>query len=115
MMRDIRMADGVDVTGQRLSIAPTANPDGITDIQYELLNGTLYYRRTIGGTQTTVEMIRSDESVKIDSFAFTRQTGVEDDGTTIYTKVLTATLGMRSGDNRFDVTASVCPRRSIQW
>ena len=114
VIAEVRTADAVDSALHRISIIPPANPDGLTEIRYELDSGTLYCARTAGGSTTTHPLISSGGSVEVQSFSISRQTDLDGEGVT-YTKSLTAKLGLKVGENRFDVTASACPRRNLTF
>lgn len=108
---ELRTAEAVDCGSQWISIIPPVNPENVTEIEYELDGGTLYYRRTVSGQEVTQAFISSDEDVQIEQFAVSSETDVDGEGIT-YTKSLTVKMTLRSGDNRFSLTASACPRRN---
>jgi len=114
MMKEVRTADGVDSASQRISIIPPANGAGVTAIEYELVSGTLYYRQTVGGVETSEPLIAADGDVQVTAFNVSRQTDLDGEGVS-YTKTLTAELALTVGENPFQVTASVCPRRNISF
>jgi len=92
----------------------TANGAGVTAIEYELVSGTLYYRQTVGGVETSEPLIAADGDVQVTAFNVSRQTDLDGEGVS-YTKTLTAELALTVGENPFQVTASVCPRRNISF
>ena len=103
---------------QRITVIPPLNPEGLTLIEYELVNGSLHYRRTVNGVQSDQVFISSNESVSLEGFDVARETAtaLDDEGNSYtYTKSVTATLTLSSGDNSFRVTASVCPRRNLTY
>jgi len=114
MMKEIRTADAVDTASQRVTLIPPPNGEGVTEVEYELVDGALHYRRTVNGQQSDQVIIDSNESVRIDAFNVVRETAVGGDDV-IYTKSVTATLTLSSGANSFQVTASVCPRRNMTY
>ena len=114
MMSEVRTAQAVDTDTQRISIIPPENDDGITNIEYELVDGVLYYRQTINGEQTSQELISSDDVARVVSFTVSRETAIGEDDL-IYTRSVTATLKLQAGDNQFTITASACPRRNMNY
>ena len=114
MMSEVRTAQAVDTDTQRISIIPPENDDGITNIEYELVDGVLYYRQTINGEQTSQELISSDDAARVVSFTVSRETAIGEDDL-IYTRSVTATLKLQAGDNQFTITASACPRRNMNY
>ena len=68
MMSEVRTAQAVDTDTQRISIIPPENEEGITNIEYEFVDGVLYYRQTINGEQTSQELISSDDAARVISF-----------------------------------------------
>jgi hypothetical protein len=114
MMSEVRTAEAIDSDYQRLSIIPPANGDGITQVEYELADGVLYYRRTVSGSTSSYTLISSSDAVQVDTFTVSRETAVDGEGMT-YTRSVTARLAMRSGNNVFPVTASACPRRNLPY
>lgn len=114
MMSEVRTAQAVDTDTQRISIIPPENDDGITNIEYELVDGVLYYRQTINGEQTSQELISSDDAARVVSFTVSRETAIGEDDL-IYTRLVTATLKLQAGDNQFTITASACPRRNMNY
>ncbi len=112
MIREVRTADAVDSTSQRISIIPPANGEQVTQIVYELVDGELVCTRTVAGTPEGHVLLASGDSVQVDSFNVSRQTAVDGEGLT-YTESLTAVLGLRVGSNAFRVTATACPRRNM--
>lgn len=114
LMAEVRTADGIDSDSQRVTIVPPVNPEQITQIEYELSGGVLHYRRIIMGSEESQPFISSDDDVQVESFTVSRQTAVDGEGAT-YTTSLTVQLVLRSGANRFPLTASACPRRNQQY
>ncbi len=114
MMSEIRTADGVDSSSQRVTIVPPTNPEGLTKIEYELVGGALYCRRTVSGTQTSEPLIASDEEVQVTDFFIDPDIGLDGEGIE-YTKSVTVRLDLESGGNSLSVTASACPRRNLTY
>ena len=111
---EVRTAEAIDSDSQRLSIIPPPNGDGITQVEYELTEGVLHYRRTIGASESSYTLISSTDGVQVDDFTVSRETAVDGEGMT-YTRSVTARLTLRSGSNVFPVTASACPRRNLPY
>lgn len=116
LMADIRTADGVEADLQRVTIVPPVNPEQITQIEYELSGGVLYYRRVVAGVEEEEPFISSDDDVQVVSFGpiLPPQTDEDDEGTTYITS-LTVKLVLQAGANRFSLTASACPRRNQEY
>ena len=114
LVREVRTADAIDSGSHEIGIIPPPNDDGLTQIVYELSDGALRCSRTVDGSTVTRDFISSDGSVRVESFNISRETDVDDEGLT-YTKSLTAVLGLRVGENTFEVTASACPRRNLEY
>lgn len=114
IMTEVRTAEAIDVDSQRISIIPAANTQGLTQIEYVLDGDVLYCRRTVNGAEVVEPFIASDGAVRIDEFTVSRETAVDGEGLT-YTRSITASLGLRSGENTFQVTASACPRRNLTY
>lgn len=113
MMREVRTADEVDSTSARLTILPPADGSGLTQIQYELSGGALYYRRTVGGTTTSQALLAATDDVRISSFNISRVTGSS--GGTTYTKSITARIGLAADGQNFYTTASASLRRNQEY
>lgn len=114
LVSEVRTADAVDSDSGRVTIIPPVNSEHVTEMEYELNGGVLYYRRVVMGTQESQAFISSDENVQVESFSVTRETDVDGEGVT-YTTSLTVQLVLRSGANRFSLTASACPRRNQEY
>ncbi len=114
LVSEVRTADAVEYGPQRVTIIPPVNSEHVTEIEYELNGGVLYYRRVVMGTEESQAFISSDENVQVESFNVTRETDVDGEGVT-YTTSLTVQLILRSGANIFPLTASACPRRNQEY
>jgi len=112
IVSEIRTADAVLGESGRIRIIPPENDEGITEIRYELNGPALYCHRVINGQTTSAVLVPADGGVRVEGFSISREVGVDDEGLT-YTKSLTAQLGLRAGDNVFQVSASACPRRNL--
>jgi len=71
LVSEVRTADAVEYGPQRVTIIPPANSEQVTEIEYELDGGVLYYRRVVMGTQESQEFISSDENVQVECFPLT--------------------------------------------
>ena len=114
ILDDVRTADGVDADSQRITIVPPDNYEHVEEIEYEFDDGVLYYRRTIGGEQSSQALLPADGEVHVQTFVVTRQMAQDDLGVW-YTKSLTVRLTLRSGNDSLSVTGSVCPRRNMDY
>jgi prepilin-type N-terminal cleavage/methylation domain-containing protein len=114
LVSEVRTADAVESDSQRVTIIPPVNPEHVTEMEYELDGGVLYYRRVVMGTEESQAFISSDENVQVEAFNVTRETDVDGEGVT-YTASLTVQLILRSGANCFPLTASACPRRNQEY
>ncbi len=124
MMSEVRTADAVNSESPQHisiipplnSIIPPLNSEHVTEIEYELVDGALYYRRTVNGEEVTQTFISSDENVQIQFTVTTPPelgTAVDEEGVTYtYIKSVTINLTLSSGSNTFKLTASACPRRN---
>ncbi len=117
MMREIRTAEAVTCSAQSVTMVPPDNGDGLTQLEYVLDNGTLYYRQTVNGDVQSFPLIESGGDVAIQDFTVSRETGqtIVDDVPVVYTKRVTVRLDLKVGANAFPVTASVCPRRNLTY
>lgn len=109
----VRTAEAVESGDRRLSIIPPANPQAPTRLEYELVDGVLYYRRTIGGKETSHVLVGNGE-VQVEGFEVTCET-VQDGEDPAYTRTVQVELTLRSGVNRRTFTASACPRRNLTY
>ena len=114
MLTEIRTADAVVTSSQQVTITPPANADGVTRIIYELSSGTLYYRRTVNGSEEWNTLIASDETLKVQSLAVVRQTALDGDGQT-YTTSVNARLVLQAANEPLFISASACPRRTQSY
>jgi len=113
MMREVRTADEVDTTATRLTILPPDDGSGLTQLQYELSNGELLYRRTVSGTTTSQALMAATDDVRISSLNLARVTGTS--GGTTYTKSVTARIGLTADGHSFFTTASASLRRNQEY
>jgi prepilin-type N-terminal cleavage/methylation domain-containing protein len=113
MMREVRTADEVDSTSTSLTIIPPLDGSGLTQIQYELSGGALYYRRTVGGATTSQALLATTDDVRISSFNISRVTGTS--GGTPYTKSVTVRIGLSADGQSFYTTASASLRRNQEY
>ena len=113
MLTEIRTADAVDTSSQQVTITPPANSDGVTRIIYELSSGTLYYRRTVNGSEEWNTLIASDETLKV-RLDFVPQTALDGNGQT-YTTSVNARLVLQAANEPLFISASTSPRRAQSY
>ena len=111
MSREIRNADAINATTNSVTILPPSGGGWPDQIQYELSGGTLYYRRTVSGTQSEYVLLGSDERVSVQSFEVASQSGEDFEGTPC-TKTVTIRLVLDVDGQSYPVSASVSPRRN---
>lgn len=114
MLTEARRADDVSITTGKVSILPPLDASGIILTVYELKNGTLWYRQTKAGVQSSYAVLAPSDGVQINSFSANCVMGKDSDGNTCATSI-TARLDLQIGNNRFAVTASTNPRRNMTW
>ena len=136
MMAQARQADDVDFVGAsqvgsiqygpdtnlrfveslHLGVAPPLEPGEPTDLEYEFLNGSLWYRQTLSGVQESYELIGPSDGLTITHFQILAcQVDEDKDGTWDYTRDITAEMTLQIDGNTFAVTASTNPRRNLAW
>jgi type II secretory pathway pseudopilin PulG len=111
MSREIRNADAISASTSAVTILPPSGGDWPDQIEYELSGGTLYYRRTVGGTQSEYVLLGSDERVSVSAFEVGSQTGEDAEGTPC-TKTVTIRLVLNVDGQTYPVSTSVSPRRN---
>ncbi len=111
MMRDVRTAAAVDSTTTQLTVIPPDDGSGLTQIQYDYVEGTLYYRRTVSGQTTSHVLLGPDDEITINAFTIIREIGIDWQGTSC-TKSITVRLGLTVANQNFALTASAAPRRN---
>ena len=114
VMAESRCADAVETAAHRVSILPPDDGSGMTLSEYELVGDTLWYRQRTNGVTTSYSLLAPADGVTVRDFAVSCQTGLDADGQTC-TKDITARLDLQVDGNRFTVTASTNPRRSLEW
>lgn len=112
MMRNVRTADEISTSTNRLTILPPNDGNGLTQIEYNLANGALYYSCTVGGTTTSNVLIGGD-NIQVTAFTLTPLTATM--GTITYTKRLTATISLRIDDRDFTATSAAALRRNQEF
>jgi len=110
---ETRTASAVNIATNRLTILPAPNAEGLTQIKYELDQGTLYYRRTVNGTETSYPLVESAGDVRVGTFAVSRVTAT-DGGGVLYTRSVTVrlTLTDTAGRNSIPATVTASLRRN---
>lgn len=111
MSREIRNAEAIDTDTARITILPPSSGDWPQQIEYELSSGTLYYRRTVSGTENEYVLLGSDEQVSVDSFEVASEAGEDAEGTPC-TKTVTIRIVLNVDGQTYPVSASVSPRRN---
>ncbi|HOF17845.1 MAG TPA: type II secretion system protein [Phycisphaerae bacterium] len=111
MAREIRTASAADGTTTRLVLTAPADGSGLTQAEYELVNGTLYYRRTTGSGTTEHPLIASTDTVRVSSFNVQR-TQAQRPGGEWYTASVTVTLTLSAGGETFPLTSTATLRRN---
>ncbi|MFW6065955.1 MAG: hypothetical protein ACOC9S_03970, partial [Planctomycetota bacterium] len=81
MTLEIRNAEALNTDSTSVTILPPTGGDWPDQIQYELSEGTLYYRQTTDGTQSEHVLLGGSEGVSITSFELDHQMGVDSEGT----------------------------------
>jgi len=114
MMTEVRRAEAVECTSNRVRILPPEDGSGVLLTQYELVNGTLWYCQTVAAGTNSYPILTPDDGVTINTFEINITTAVDGEGI-VYTQNLTAQLDLQVGDNRFAVTASTNPRQNMDW
>ncbi|KKM64394.1 hypothetical protein LCGC14_1501830 [marine sediment metagenome] len=109
---DVRTAVAVDRDTGRLTLIPPVNAEGITEIEYKLSDGTLYYRQTINGTQTSYALVPADGPIQVTSFTVDWVRAEDGEGVW-FTRSVTVTLGLQSDENILNATASASLRRNL--
>jgi len=111
MTRDVRRAAAVEPTSSLLTIFPPDDGSGVTQIQYELVNGALIYRRTVDGSDTDYPLLGSDDEVTVQAFEVDWETGKDWQGLDC-TRNVTLHLTLLVDGQTFSSTASAAPRRN---
>ena len=111
MANEIRTAEDVQTTATRLDILPADDGSGLQLVQYEYLDGKLYYRQTVNGTTEGYILLDSDEDVTLAAFAATAETGTDWQGLSC-TKSVTLRITFAVGGRTFSLSASADPRRN---
>jgi len=115
MMLDVRTAAAVALSDPptRLTIIrPDDSSEQDRRIQYEFLNGLLYYRQTVNGLTTVNDIILgSANDVGVAGFNVGIVQGLNWQGYTC-AKSVTVTLDLEQDHQRYSMTVSASPRRS---
>jgi type II secretory pathway pseudopilin PulG len=80
-----------------------------TQTKYELLNGTLFYYRTVNGVTTTYTLLGSGDRAQVTSFVVTRIAGTDAGGLACTTSV-TVALTVAVDNRTLTVTTTADPR-----
>jgi len=111
MSHEIRACEDISGTSTKLILLPVDNGTGLTQIQYEITNGSLFYRKVVNGVTTSYPLLDGSDRVKVTSFAVTTVSGKDAAGTTCTVNV-TVKLVLNIDSQTLSVTASGCPRRN---
>ncbi len=113
---EIRTAANVTTDGGTLiTITPPPNNDNITLIEYELVTGTLYMRRTVGTDAPDVQpLIDSVGDVRLTGMTISPAYGADAQGASCI-KTLTVSLQLAAGEEKLNVSASASPRRNLSY
>jgi type II secretory pathway pseudopilin PulG len=112
MTMEIRTANEASTSSTRISIIP-ADP-AVSEIVYELINGTLYRRQTVSGVTSSSELISAGGQVQVTSLNLSKVNGVDGHGVS-YTKSVTVKLTLRVDNSTLPVTASASLRRNMDY
>ncbi len=111
MTRDIRNAEALDVESGVITVLPPDEGNWPDRIQYRLENGTLYYARTVGSTETENVLVGGDGRVLVKAFDIDHRIGADADGMECV-KTVSIRLVLEVDGQARTVSASVSPRRS---
>ena len=114
MMAHVRQADAVQTDTARITIIPVVESSDKDEIEFELLDGTLWYRETEDGTTSSYPMLSPADGLTINSFRVDSEIDTDPNGVDFTSKV-TATLAITVNDNPFAITTSTNPRRNVEW
>jgi prepilin-type N-terminal cleavage/methylation domain-containing protein len=113
IMRDVRTAEDLQVTGGRLIIIPPDDGSGIQQVEYSLNNGALLYIRTVAGATASYPLVGGDSDIQVTAFALTPLTATR--GTVSYTSSLTARLSLTADNMPFTTAATATLRRNQNY
>ena len=113
---EVRTADGIDSATNRLSIVPPPNAENVTRIDYELTDGTLWYRRTITGVPQpfSYSLIGPADGTEV-HFTVSPPVTATDSNGAVYTVSTSITLTLNVGGNVISVRCTACPRRNLAF
>ena len=114
MITEARRAEAVETDASRLSALPIDDGSGLTLVEYELVEGVLWYRQSHGVSTDDYAVLGGGDGVTVNDFWVAREIGVDGEGQS-YTRNITARLDLSVGPNRFAVTSSTNPRRNLEW
>ena len=115
MMREIRTAEAVTTGFSKVTIIPPHDGSGIQQIEYEFDEDLVFsYRQTIGGHTTShVLLDKHTDEVSLTYLVIQSETETVDGIT--YTKTVTVTMKLRSGNQDITIRASASPRRNQSY
>lgn len=111
MTREIRNAEALNADSTSITILPPSGGDWPDQIEYELSDGTLYYRLTEDSTETEHVLLGGTSGVAVTSFDVAHQMGQDAQGTPCV-KTVTVKLQLNVDGQSHTVSASVSPRRN---
>ena len=114
MMAEVRRAEAVQCQTNRISILPNLAHSSDPRIEYEWINGTLWYSRVGGASSGKWPILGPADGVVIEQFNIGSQTALDGEGA-IYTKSITVSMDVQVDSNHFTVTASTNPRSNLDW
>lgn len=113
MMREVRtcatlssVSSGEDT---HLTLTPTPDGSGLTQVVYTLQDGSLLCTRTVDGTDQSVTVIGAEQGTSVQAVTFVCETDPADSGKVLG---LTVQLTIVVDGQSFDVTSSAAVRRN---
>jgi len=114
MGNEVRVGDTLASASHQLTINYIGRADLLQQVQYDYDGNSLWYRRTVNGSQASYSLIDPNDTVRIRSFDVIRELGYDPNGVS-FTKSVTTRLALRVGNKDFAVTASADPRRNQSY
>ena len=107
---EVRTADSVTCTSTRVTAVYLNNPD-VQQVEYELSDGTLWYRRTVGGNTTSYGLLGGQDRVQVSAFNVTAEAGL-DSQQQACTKCVIVRLDLSVNNKPLPLTASADIRKN---
>lgn len=111
MGHEIRSCEDVAGTATKLVLLPINDGSGLQQIQYEIVGGTLFYRKVVNGVTTAYPLLDGTDQVKANSLTVTTVNGLDSGGQACVVDV-SVKLVLTINNKTLSVTASGCPRRN---